>query len=442
MFYEQLVLAKKGPLGKVWLAAHWEKKLTKAQIKETNIPETVEKIINPGAPMALRLQSHLLLGVARIYSKKVYFLYTDCSEALVKIKMAFRPGVVDMDEAVANVHAITLPETAFEGELEITLPQAISFDALPEERELLTLNQARKQEIRVTLAETERPVMVPEEVIPLSQVDIDGIADEMGVQLPREEDVIREEPDLLQLKTPEAVEAPPPEEEFVGLRPSLEESILPTPEAAPTELRTTVEAPELPPLTPREREKRKFVAIDRRTQLSSEAMRELIENPEELMRELRVAPSTHIAMLRKERELMGPDMLLVRPNDEDISPSLRDIFTRNMRIPMPDLPTVRAPPEEAREEEVPPYEAPLSPIGAPPMEVVERPPAEEVAEEVFPPGGVAPISIPEEQVAEVAPEVQMSFSERTQKMGQYLEKSFSTEERLSFNALFEGKNKR
>jgi cohesin complex subunit SCC1 len=36
----------------------------------------------------------------------------------------------------------------------------------------------------------------------------------------------------------------------------------------------------------------------------------------------------------------------------------------------------------------------------------------------------------------------MSFSERTQKMGQYLEKSFSTEERLSFNALFEGKNKR
>lgn len=41
---------------------------------------------------------------------------------------AFRPGVVDMDEAVANVHAITLPETAFEGELEITLPEAISFE--------------------------------------------------------------------------------------------------------------------------------------------------------------------------------------------------------------------------------------------------------------------------------------------------------------------------
>lgn len=41
---------------------------------------------------------------------------------------AFRPGVVDLDEAVANVHAITLPETAFEGELEITLLEAISFE--------------------------------------------------------------------------------------------------------------------------------------------------------------------------------------------------------------------------------------------------------------------------------------------------------------------------
>lgn len=41
MFYEQLVLARKGPLGHVWLAAHFEKKLTKQQIAETDIPETV-----------------------------------------------------------------------------------------------------------------------------------------------------------------------------------------------------------------------------------------------------------------------------------------------------------------------------------------------------------------------------------------------------------------
>jgi hypothetical protein len=41
----------------------------------------------PVSPMALRLSGHLLLGVVKVYSKKVYYLYTDCSEALIKIKM-------------------------------------------------------------------------------------------------------------------------------------------------------------------------------------------------------------------------------------------------------------------------------------------------------------------------------------------------------------------
>ena len=42
--------------------------------------------------MALRLSGQLLLGVARIYSRKAKYLMDDCSEALVKIKMAFRSG--------------------------------------------------------------------------------------------------------------------------------------------------------------------------------------------------------------------------------------------------------------------------------------------------------------------------------------------------------------
>lgn len=41
MFYSQLVLAKKGPLGKVWLAAHWDRKLTKTQINSTDIAKSV-----------------------------------------------------------------------------------------------------------------------------------------------------------------------------------------------------------------------------------------------------------------------------------------------------------------------------------------------------------------------------------------------------------------
>lgn len=41
MFYSQFVLAKKGPLGKVWLAAHWGKKLNKTEIFKTDIAESV-----------------------------------------------------------------------------------------------------------------------------------------------------------------------------------------------------------------------------------------------------------------------------------------------------------------------------------------------------------------------------------------------------------------
>ena len=41
MFYSVGVLAKKGPLGKIWLAAHWDRKLTKAQVFEEDIGTAV-----------------------------------------------------------------------------------------------------------------------------------------------------------------------------------------------------------------------------------------------------------------------------------------------------------------------------------------------------------------------------------------------------------------
>lgn len=44
MFYSQIILAKKGPLGKIWIAAHWDKKLNKAQIFQTNINTSVGEL--------------------------------------------------------------------------------------------------------------------------------------------------------------------------------------------------------------------------------------------------------------------------------------------------------------------------------------------------------------------------------------------------------------
>lgn len=72
-----------------------------------------DSILFPEVPIALRLSSHLLLGVVRIYSRKVGYLFDDCSEALLKVKQAFRSTAVDLppEESTAPYHSITLPET-------------------------------------------------------------------------------------------------------------------------------------------------------------------------------------------------------------------------------------------------------------------------------------------------------------------------------------------
>jgi len=90
MFYSQVILAKKGPLAKVWLAAHWgDKKLARPQIFATDISQSCTDIMNPSVPLALRLSGHLLLGVVRIYSRKVKYVLNDCTEAMLKLQMAF-----------------------------------------------------------------------------------------------------------------------------------------------------------------------------------------------------------------------------------------------------------------------------------------------------------------------------------------------------------------
>ena len=70
----------------------------------------------PQVKLALRTSGHLLLGVVRIYSRKAKYLLDDCNSAIVKIKMAFRPGAVDLPEEgrVAAVTAVTLPENFYE----------------------------------------------------------------------------------------------------------------------------------------------------------------------------------------------------------------------------------------------------------------------------------------------------------------------------------------
>jgi hypothetical protein len=74
MFYSTQILAKKGPLGLVWIAAHLDGRLKRQQITSASIDDSVETLLHPEAPLALRLSGQLLLGVVRIYQRKVRWL--------------------------------------------------------------------------------------------------------------------------------------------------------------------------------------------------------------------------------------------------------------------------------------------------------------------------------------------------------------------------------
>jgi cohesin complex subunit SCC1 len=88
MFYSETLLSKTGPLARVWLAANMERKLSKNDVRISDISSSVNTIVDQGqAPMALRLSGQLLLGVVRIYSRKARYLLDDCNEALLKIKL-------------------------------------------------------------------------------------------------------------------------------------------------------------------------------------------------------------------------------------------------------------------------------------------------------------------------------------------------------------------
>ncbi|XP_060930105.1 double-strand-break repair protein rad21-like protein 1 [Limanda limanda] len=143
LFYTQLFTSKRGPLAKIWLAAHWDRKLTKAHVFECNLEDTIQDIISPKMKIGLRTSGHLLLGVVRIYSRKTKYLFADCSNALLQMKVAFRPGQTDLpvEGLEATVTAITLIEdfTSFDAQL----PRLSNTDAVDH----YSLNQCRSEEI-------------------------------------------------------------------------------------------------------------------------------------------------------------------------------------------------------------------------------------------------------------------------------------------------------
>jgi hypothetical protein len=67
-----------------------QKRLTRKAIQGVDVPKACETIIEPGAPLALRLQGNLLYGVSRVYSQQCHYVLSDAEKTQSDMMTFFR----------------------------------------------------------------------------------------------------------------------------------------------------------------------------------------------------------------------------------------------------------------------------------------------------------------------------------------------------------------
>uniref|UniRef100_A0A1D2ABU0 Uncharacterized protein n=1 Tax=Auxenochlorella protothecoides TaxID=3075 RepID=A0A1D2ABU0_AUXPR len=117
MFYSTQILSRKGPLATIWIASHLNTRLKRAQVVGTSIAGSVDSVLNPEAPLALRLSGQLLLGIVRVYIRKLQFLESDAKEA-----------VTGLQELETHAHVAEVRGGGRAPEVAITLPPLEALD--------------------------------------------------------------------------------------------------------------------------------------------------------------------------------------------------------------------------------------------------------------------------------------------------------------------------
>ncbi|XP_074289832.1 sister chromatid cohesion 1 protein 1 [Silene latifolia] len=116
MFYSHQLLARKAPLGQIWMAATMHAKMNRRKLDQIDIIRICEEILNPSVPMALRLSGILMGGVVIVYERKVRLLHDDVNRFLLeinsawKVKPAVDHTVLPKGKNQAKFEAVTLPE--------------------------------------------------------------------------------------------------------------------------------------------------------------------------------------------------------------------------------------------------------------------------------------------------------------------------------------------
>ncbi|ESL11945.1 double-strand-break repair protein rad21 [Trypanosoma rangeli SC58] len=112
MFFSTYVLTKRGPLAKIWLAAHWDRRLTRNEVRVVDLRQSVVDIVQPAVPIALRTSGELLVGVVRIYALKVKHLLKDATDATLVLRVAPLPAKAGVAPSGLSKHNKQEPEGA------------------------------------------------------------------------------------------------------------------------------------------------------------------------------------------------------------------------------------------------------------------------------------------------------------------------------------------
>ncbi|KAK0387910.1 hypothetical protein NLU13_4155 [Sarocladium strictum] len=125
MFYSHEILSNSQyGVATIWLVATVGKganrKVTRKAIQEVNVPKACEIIIEPGAPLALRLQGNLLYGTTRVFAQQCGYVLADAEKTQSDMRTFFR--IVQTSEVD--------PAAGKTRRQDIVLPDDPSFDPL------------------------------------------------------------------------------------------------------------------------------------------------------------------------------------------------------------------------------------------------------------------------------------------------------------------------
>ncbi|KAK5099290.1 R8 protein [Lithohypha guttulata] len=89
------------------------KKISRKAIMDVNVPNACDTIVDPSAPLALRLQGNLLFGVSRVFAQQCSYMLADTQglkEKMQGINALLRELQVDPDVVTTRPHQLNLQE--------------------------------------------------------------------------------------------------------------------------------------------------------------------------------------------------------------------------------------------------------------------------------------------------------------------------------------------